>query len=69
MKQETVLIPNRDGFKMSVRLTMPDKMSKLAFIEHGLSGDKNENHMVILEEELSKRGYMVVNVDAIDFPE
>lgn len=51
---------------MSVRLTMSDKIRNLAFIEHGFSGDKNENHMIILEEELSKRGYMVVNIDAID---
>lgn len=66
MKKETIFVKNRNGLKMSVRITIPDKITKLAFIEHGLSGDKDENHILILEDELSKRGYVVVNLDAID---
>ncbi len=51
---------------MSVRLTCPEKQTRLVFIEHGFSGDKNQPHMKILEEQFSKRGYFVVNIDAID---
>jgi predicted alpha/beta-fold hydrolase len=66
VNQETIFIKNRNGIKMSVRLTRPENKTGLAFIEHGFSGDKNERYMQILEEELSSRGYFVVNIDAID---
>jgi pimeloyl-ACP methyl ester carboxylesterase len=66
MNQETLFIKNRNGLNMSVRLTRPEIKTALAFIEHGFSGDKDERHMQVLEEELSKRGYMVINIDAID---
>ncbi|MDR2902835.1 MAG: hypothetical protein LBU87_07030 [Lactobacillales bacterium] len=49
---------------MSIRLTIPENKTGLAFIEHGFTGDKNERHMQILEEELSNHGYFVVNIDA-----
>lgn len=67
MQKETIFIKNRYGLRLSIRITTPThthKPLKLAFIEHGLFGNKDESHMVILEEELSKRGYRVVNLDA-----
>lgn len=66
MTRETIFIKNRSGYNMSIRITNPDNADKLAFIEHGFSGYKDENHMLILEEELAKRGYVVVNIDAVD---
>jgi len=66
MKQETLLVKNRNDLKMSVRITIPEKQTGLAFLEHGFTGNKNENHMLILEEEFTKRGYVVVNLDATD---
>ncbi|MDD4556044.1 MAG: alpha/beta hydrolase [Alphaproteobacteria bacterium] len=66
MHQENIFIKNRNGYKISIRLTVPEKATKLAFLEHGFSGCKDERHMVVLEEKFSKQDYIVVNFDAVD---
>lgn len=66
MEQQSFFIKNRDGYRMSIRITIPSEAHKLAFLEHGFSGDKNEPHMLIAEDELIKNGYIVVNMDAIN---
>ncbi|MGN0929122.1 MAG: alpha/beta hydrolase [Alphaproteobacteria bacterium] len=64
MKKYTTIIKNRNGFNLSIRITKPNNTDKLAIIEHGLSGCKDEKHILILEYELSKAGYTVINMDA-----
>lgn len=64
MKQNKTLIKNRNGFNLSIRITKSNNSNKLAIIEHGLSGCKDEKHILILEDELSKAGYTVINMDA-----
>lgn len=62
--KETIIIKNRQGLEMSVRITKQEAVSKLVFVEHGFSGSKDEKHILILEEEFAKHGYIVVNLDA-----
>ncbi|MDR1027235.1 MAG: NUDIX domain-containing protein [Rickettsiales bacterium] len=64
MNQETIFVKNRNGFNISLRFTRPETQTGLAFILHGFSGDKDQREMRALEEEFSKRGYMVANIDA-----
>ena len=61
---EKVIIKNRHGLKMYVRLTINESNKKLVFLEHGLSARKEYPHMLVLEELFAKHGYNVVNFDA-----
>ena len=61
---KTIFIRNRKGLKMSIRLNVNDKNTKLVFLEHGLSSRKEYPHMQVLEEVFSEYGYNVINMDA-----
>ncbi|MCL2439045.1 MAG: alpha/beta hydrolase [Alphaproteobacteria bacterium] len=64
MNQETFFIKNRDGLRMSIRLTIGG--GNLVFLLHGMSGNKDQTHMLVLEQEFARRGYTVVNLDTLD---
>ena len=64
MKQSIINVKNRNNLNMAVRLSQGDNPDKLAFIQHGFSGDKNEKHLVILEEKMVTLGYTVVIFDS-----
>ena len=59
-----MIIKNRKGFKMSIRINVNDKNTKLVFLEHGLSSRKEYPHMQVLEDVFSEYGYNVINMDA-----
>lgn len=61
-----LIITNRKGLKMALRVTTNPNADKLVFLEHGLGARKEYPHMLVLEEEFSKHGYNVVNIDATD---
>lgn len=61
---KTMIIKNRKGFKMSIRINVNDKNTKLVFLEHGLSSRKEYPHMQVLEDVFSEYGYNVINMDA-----
>ncbi len=61
-----LFITNRKGLKMALRVTTNPNADKLVFLEHGLGARKEYPHMLVLEEEFSKHGYNVVNIDATD---
>lgn len=64
MNQQNLLIQNRQGIQLSLRLTFPENADKLVFLQHGFSGNKNEPHILIAEEELADNHYIVINLDA-----
>lgn len=64
MKQYKKNVKNRNNLNMVVRVSKPEKANKLAIIQHGFSGSKDEKHLVILENKLIEKGYTVINFDA-----
>lgn len=64
MHQKNIFIKNRQGIELSLRLTFPPNATRLVFLQHGFSGNKNEPHILITEEELANNRYIVVNIDA-----
>lgn len=66
MTTQEIYIENRKGLKMALRLTTNPNADKLVFLEHGLGARKEYPHMLVLEEEFSKHGFNVVNIDATD---
>ncbi len=64
MNLEKIVIKNRNNLKITLRLTIPQNVLGLAFVEHGFSGAKEEKHILLLEQKLAQKGYIVVNFDA-----
>ena len=60
MKQE---IKNRDGKKIIVLVEQNPKQKGLAFVMHGLSGNKEQPHIEIMIEAFKDKGYTVVSFD------
>ena len=56
MKKETLFIENRDGLRMAVRLIRPQDPVGLVFMVHGMTGYKEQPHMLIMED-WKKIGY------------
>jgi len=57
-------ITNRDGHKISVLIEGPATKSKLAFVMHGLGGNKSQGHIRAMVEAFLEDGYTVVSWDA-----
>lgn len=61
---EEIFIKNRNGLKLSLKLSINENNSKLVFLVHGLGARKEyPPHMVVLEEVFYNNGYNVVNID------
>lgn len=58
-------ITNRDGNKTCVVVEGPETAGKLAFVMHGLGGNKNEGHIRAMAEAFRETGYTVVTWDAV----
>ncbi len=56
-------IQNRHDQKVSVLLEGPETASKLAFVMHGLGGNKGELHLRAVIDAFLKDSYMVVSFD------
>lgn len=57
------MIKNRKGQKIVVLLGKADKLKGLAFIMHGLSGNKEQPHIVAIADSFREKGYTVVRFD------
>ncbi|MCA1807000.1 MAG: alpha/beta hydrolase, partial [Actinobacteria bacterium] len=60
-----LFIKNRDGNEVSVVVENPDNPGKLAFVMHGLSGNKEQPHVRAMVEAFLENGYTVVTWDAV----
>jgi pimeloyl-ACP methyl ester carboxylesterase len=58
-------ISNRDSNKLSVVVEGTDKPGKLAFVMHGLGGNKRQPHIRAMIEAFLENGYTVVSWDAV----
>jgi pimeloyl-ACP methyl ester carboxylesterase len=58
-------INNRDGNKICVVVEEQQTTTKLAFVMHGLSGNKEEPHVRAMVEAFLEDGYTVVTWDAV----
>ncbi|MDE1966224.1 MAG: alpha/beta fold hydrolase [Patescibacteria group bacterium] len=56
-------IKNRHGLKMAVVVETPEHPKALAFVMHGLSGNKEELHLRTFAEAFKERGFTVVRFD------
>ncbi len=56
-------IENRDGKKVCVVVEESETPGKLAFVMHGLGGDKSQGHIRAMAEALLETGYTVVTFD------
>lgn len=66
MQQTKLTIKNRNNLNIIVRISKDNTSNKLAFIQHGFSGSKDEKHLIILEKKLVSKGYCVVNFDSVN---
>ena len=57
-------ILNRNNKKLALLIDMANPQKGLAFVAHGLGGNKDQSHIKIFADELNKRGYTVVRFDA-----
>ena len=55
-------IKNRDGKKVCVVVEVPEE-SKLAFVMHGLGGNKDQDHIRAMADAFLESGYTVVTFD------
>lgn len=58
-------ISNRDGNRVSVQVEGPLEPGKLAFVMHGLGGNKVQPHIRAMAEAFLDNGYTVVTWDAV----
>ncbi len=58
-----ISIKNRKGQNIVVLLELNDKQKGLAFVMHGLSGYKEQNHIQVFSEAFFENGYTVVRFD------
>ncbi len=58
-------ISSRDGNKVSVLVEKSAENGKLAFVAHGLSGNKEQPHVRAMAEAFLESGYTVVSWDAV----
>jgi len=56
-------IKNRDGAKVCVVVEGPGTKNKLAFVMHGLGGNKKQGHIRAMAEAFLELGYTVVTFD------
>lgn len=65
MKQKINLL-NRRGQNIVGRLSIPEReqLTGTAIIQHGHSGNKDQKHILVLEQVLLDYGFQVVNFDA-----
>src|SRR5688500_16133146 len=59
-----VFIQNRDNKKLCVVVEGLEHPDKLAFVAHGLSGNKDELHIRAIVEAVLESNYVVVSFDA-----
>jgi pimeloyl-ACP methyl ester carboxylesterase len=57
-------IKNHDGNEVSVLVEEAETPGKLAFVMHGLGGNKNQGHIRAMAEAFLESGYTVVSWDA-----
>lgn len=62
--ENVVLVKNRKGLNLSIKLNVEKNRDKLAFLLHGLGARKDYPHMVVMEKTFAEHGYNVVNIDA-----
>lgn len=62
--QEKVKIKNRKGLEIIGIVSISKNPKGLAFTLHGLSGFKEQPHIMVIVDTLLKNGYAVVNFDA-----
>jgi pimeloyl-ACP methyl ester carboxylesterase len=60
---EKITIKNRKGQKIVVLLEQEEKQKGLAFIIHGLSGNKEQPHIAIFAQSFKDKGFTVVRFD------
>lgn len=60
-----ISIKNRDGNKICVLVEGSETAGKLAFVAHGLGGNKEEAHIRAMAEAFLETGYTVVTYDAV----
>jgi pimeloyl-ACP methyl ester carboxylesterase len=58
-------IKNRDGNNLSVLVEGSEATGKLAFVMHGLGGNKEQPHIRAMVEAFLENGYLVVTWDAV----
>ena len=54
---EKFLIKNRKGQKISVLLELNEKQKGLAFVMHGLSGFKEQDHIKTFADAFKEKGF------------
>ena len=60
-----IFIQNRDGDRVCVVVEGPQTPNKLAFVMHGLGGNKDQGHMRAMAEAFLESGYTVVTFDTV----
>lgn len=60
---EKLFIQNRKQEKIAVIVEIPEKVSGLAFVMHGLSGFKEQTHIEIIAKAFLNHGYVTVRFD------
>ena len=60
-----LFIPNRDNGNISVLVEGHDQPGKLAFVMHGLGGNKEQGHIRAIAEAFLENDYTVVTWDAV----
>ncbi len=58
-------IKNRDGNEIAVVVEGPEKAGKLAFVMHGLGGNKEQTHIRAMIEAFLESGFTVVSFDTV----
>lgn len=60
---EKIRIKNRKGQNIVVLVDKTENPKGLAFVMHGLSGNKDQKHIVTFAESFKKKGYTVIRFD------
>lgn len=60
---EKITIKNRKNQNIAVLLEKPENSKGLAFVMHGLSGNKNQLHIETFSEAFRKNGFTVIRFD------
>lgn len=60
---EKLFIQNRKGQKMAVLVERAENQRGLAFVMHGLSGNKEQSHIATFAQAFSDKGFTVVRFD------
>lgn len=58
------VVKNRHGLSVVAEITKPDNPLSLVFLQHGVSGCKDEPHIQTINDTFYNNGYIVVSIDS-----